>query len=151
MIFYNKKMFDRCFCYSGKYWYKNIKNIQLYFKLMHHLIKYGYDEYAIWETFDWFIDTMRSILPNYHKSIGTPILVDHFPDVIQSDEDQKIEDDNRSKWDGIIDRMIELIDLMDENNIVYDGVDFREQHSKMSAAKDEFFELFSKYFYDLLD
>lgn len=151
MFFYNKKIFDRCFCWNRRYWYKNIKNIPLYFKLMHHLIKYGYDEYAIWETFDWFIDTMRSILPNYHKSIGTPILVDNFPDVIQSDEDQKIEDDNRSKWDGIIDRMIELLDLMDENNIVYDGVDFREQHSKMSAAKDEFFELFSKYFYDLWD
>ena len=52
MIFYNKQIFDSCFAYRRKYWYKNIGRIPRYFKLMHHLIKYGYDEYATWEIFD---------------------------------------------------------------------------------------------------
>ena len=67
MLFYNEKIFKRCFNWRGKYWYKNIKEIPLYFRLMHHLIKYGYDEYATWETFDWFINIMKDILTYYRK------------------------------------------------------------------------------------
>ena len=130
----NKKIFKRCFDYRGKYWYKNLKQIPLYFKLMHHLIKYGYDEYATWETFNWFIDTMKSILTSYRKNhCGYPMHLEE------------------EEWDGIIDKMIALLDDMDECNPKYDEEEYNKRYEKMSVAKDEYFKLFSEYFYNLWD
>ena len=130
----NKNIFDRCFGYRGKYWYMNLKQIPTYFRLMHHLIKYGYDEYATWETFYWFIETMKSILTSYRKN--------HWGCPVDIDEEE---------WDGIIDRMIALLDNMDECNPKYDEEDYNKKHDEMNAAKDEFFKLFSEYFYNLWD
>ena len=143
MIFYNENIFKRCFNYRGRYWYKNIKYIPLYFKLMHHLIKYGYDEYATWGTFNWFIDTMKSILPHYKNHMGVPIVIDNYT--------EEKTDENEAKWYSIIDRMVELLDLMDEQNVRYEDSDYKWQDSEMNKAKDEFFVLFSKYFYNLWD
>jgi hypothetical protein len=152
MILYNEKIFKRCFCYSKRYWYKNIANIPLYFKLLHHLIKYGYDEYATWETFDWFIDTMKSILTIYRADhMGYPVTWND--DIAQEEPDMLCE-----QYDKDLDRMIELLDCMDENSPRYDAEEYqtgREVYEKlykeMFAAKDEFFELLSKYFYSLWD
>ena len=140
MLFYNEKIFKRCFNYKGKYWYKNIKYIPLYFTLMHQLIKYGYDEYATWETFSWFTDTMRSVLTNYRKN--------HYGYPAEMSE---------VEWDKTIDHMIELLDLMDDGNPKYDDTEYdggsglQRQYAEMEAAKDEFFALFSKYFYNMWD
>ena len=134
-MFYNEKIFKRCFNYRGKYWYKNIEYIPLYFKQMHFLIKHGYDKYAHWETFNWFIDTMSSVLKKYRK------IHYGYPWNMELDE-----------WDAIIDRMIELLDLMDEDSQTYqDYEDYKKLLEDMNSAKDEFFELFSKYFYHLWD
>lgn len=143
MIFYNEKIFKRCFNWPKKYWYRNIKSIPLYFKLMHHLIKYGYDEYAGWETFNWFIDTMKPILQSYHNHVGVPIVIENFS--------EDTHDENAAEWYRIVDRMIELLDLMDEENPKYEDADWKQQDDEMFKAKDEFFELFSKYFYNLWD
>jgi hypothetical protein len=139
MMFYNKKIFKRCFDWPARRWYKNIKAIPLYFKLMHHLIKYGYDEYAKWETFNWFIDTMKSILTSYlQDSTGFPA-----------------EFEDKEEWYKVINHMIELLDLMDECNPKYEAEeylkDYRKQYDEMYTAKDEFFQLFAKYFYNLWD
>ena len=140
MLFYNEKIFKRCFNYRGRYWYMNLKYIPLYFKLMHHLIKYGYDEYATWETFSWFTDTMRSVLTNYRKNhYGCPAGM------------------SEAEWDKTIDRMIELLDLMDSDNPKYDDTEYdgvsglQRKYAEMEVAKDEFFALFSKYFYNMWD
>lgn len=130
----NKNIFKRCFDYRGKHWYMNFKYIPLYFRLMHHLIKYGYDEYAIWETFYWFIETMKSILTSYRKK--------HWGHPMGMDEEE---------WDGIIDKMIALLNDMDECNPKYDEEDYNKKYDEMNAAKDEFFKLFSEYFYNLWD
>ena len=79
-------------------------------------------------------------------------------------DDNDERDAIHDKWNAIIDRMIELLDLMDEANPIYD-IDFpadeaareewlkitKENIEKMYSAKDEFFELFSTYFYHLWD
>lgn len=152
-MFYNKKIFKRCFNYNKRYWYLNLKQIPLYFQLMHFLIKKGYDEYANWETFDWFIDTMREILLNYRtNSEGMPILLDNYPvGSGDTEEEQKIIKQNEDLWYNTLDKMIELLNLMDENNPVYDNCDWKKTHESMEKAKDEFFKLFSKYFYNLWD
>lgn len=151
---YNKRIFKRCFSYSGKYWYKNIKQIPRYFKLIHHLIKYGYDEYATWETFDWFIYTIRDILKYYrsnHHSV--PILIEDYPfdscdNREESKEKRKLNDE---LWDSIIDKMISLLDDMDENNHKYEKLDFYKKDELIEKSKNEFFKLFSEHFYRLWD
>lgn len=142
-MFYNEKIFKRCFDWRGKYWYKNIKEIPLYFKLMHHLIKHGYDEYATWGTFDWFIDTMKEILTTYRKNHQGYPVAPNFNDMLQ--------DELNAKYDGDIDRMISLLDAMDECSEQYENVSHIEQYNAMVKAKDEFFQLFANYFYDLWD
>lgn len=151
---YNKTIFKRCFRYSGRYWYKNIQNIPLYFKLIRHLIKYGYDEYALWETFDWFIHTMMAILNEYrnnHHSV--PILTEDYPfdSRDNSDEAKEKRKSNDELWDSIIDKMISLLDDMDEDNPKYKNLDFCEKDALLEKAKNEFFKLFSEHFYRLWD
>ena len=154
-MFYNKIIFKRCFDYKGRYWYRNLKYIPLYFKQVHHLVKYGYDEYATWETFSWFTYTMRAILTNYKSShCGYPILIDNYPlnSMDTDDKSKALREKNNQMWDDIVSRMIELLDLMDENNPKYKKYDDRRKMNKeMDEAKDEFFKLFSEYFWCLWD
>ena len=125
-MFYNKAIWKRCFHFPKRYWYKNIKYIPLYFRLMHDLIKHGYDEYATWETFSWFTTTMRSILERYRDGhCGVPILIDTYPhDSNEHDEESK----NLNGMDG-----------------------WKKKDAEMDKAKDEFFKLFSEHFWRLWD
>lgn len=148
MLYGHKLIFKRCFSYRPRYWYENIKYIPLYFKQVYHLLKYGYDEGATWETFDWFIENMRAILTKYRKYHSGFAIID----------ENLSSDSNEALWDATIDRMIELLNLMDEANPKYKADEYHgaienvdRQYDEMNAAKEEFFELFSKYFYYLWD
>ena len=97
---------------------------------------------------DWFIQTIKPILVDYReKHDGVPIVIDNYSNVVRTE--------NEEKWDNIIHRMIKLLDDMDVNNLKYDTDEYKfnweKQSKEMDAAKDEFFGLFSKYFYDLWD
>lgn len=143
MIFYNERIFKRCFNWPWRRWYKNILNIPLYFKLMHHLIKHGYDEYAHWETFNWFIDIMKDILTYYRKHHqGYPVGL-NFNDMMQEELE--------AQYDSELEKMIALLNDMDELNPKYDSMRPVEVSKSMESAKDEFFVLFSKHFYSLWD
>lgn len=146
-MLYNEKIFKRFFNWPMRRWYKNIVEIPRYFKSMHYLVKHGYDEYATWETFDWFIDTMKSVLTEYRNThIGYPVFT------MESMDDETI-DEFAKRYDAGIDRMIELLDLMDECNPKYEeyGLDFQRIEKEKCEAKEEFFELFAEYFYTLWD
>lgn len=140
-MMYNKKIFKRIFWYDKKYWYKNITRIPAYFRAINFLIKNGYDRYAHWETYNWFIDTMKNVLTEYRKShIGYPC-------------DSTMED-----YDADIDKMISLLGDMDELNPKYETEEYcntlqdvLKVNDEMEKAKEEFLKLFSKYFYNLWD
>lgn len=150
MLFYNEQIFKRCFNYPKRYWYKNIKYIPLYFRLLNDLVKRGYDEYATWETCSWFIDTMKPILKEYNSiRNGSPTVLDNYLELQESGVD--VIEENEKAWNNIVNRMIELLDLMDECNPKYLDMDWEQEEKERNAAKDEFFELFSKYFYALWD
>ena len=153
MIYYNKDIAKRCFPYRKKYFYENIKGIPKYIKLMHFLIKNGYDEYACWETFDWFIVNMRKILKQYKEGhCAYPVIIDNYPCTSYPTKEEKaLKKANNKLWDSIIDKMINLLDKMDENNPIYNNMDVLKQRKLQNKAKKEFFELFSKYFYYLWD
>lgn len=135
------------FIFHGKNWWRNLKDIPIFFKRVFFTFKHGYSPAAQWETFGWFIAVMREVLTNYRNNrIGTPVVIPDY------DTDNLVsENKNIEVYNNILDEMIILLDKMDESNPAYNDVSLEEIHSAMDAAKDRFFELFSKYFYTLWD
>ena len=112
----------------------NLKDIPIYFKRLAFLLKHGYSPIAQWETYHWFICVMREIFTFYkNERVG----------------DMLIEDVPEDKWkdinDELYDNLLSLLDDMDEEKY------YPNDTIKMEQAKEEFFKLFSKYFYDFWD
>ena len=135
------------FMFHGKSWWRNLKDIPIFIKRIFFTLKHGYSPVAQWETFSWFISVMREILVNYRDNrMGTPVVIpDYNADSLIS------ENKNIRAYNNILNKMIKLLDKMDECNSTYNGVSLEEMHSAMDSAKNKFFELFSKYFYTLWD
>lgn len=132
------------FMFHSKNWWRNLKDIPIFIKRIFFTLKHGYSPVAQFETFEWFITVMREILINYRDNrTGTPIVISNY------DADSSIsENKNIEAYNNIFNEMIELLDKMDEGNyLTYDSTSLEA----MNAAKDKFFELFSKYFYTLWD
>lgn len=135
------------FMFHGKNWWRNLKDIPIFFQRIFFTLKHGYSPVAQWETFEWFIAVMREILINYRDNrTGTPVVIPDY-----NIDDLISENKNIEIYNNILNEMIGLLDKMDECNSTYNGVSLEEMHSAMNAAKDKFFELFSKYFYTLWD
>lgn len=132
------------FMFHGKNWWRNLKDIPIFFQRIFFTLKHGYSPVAQWETFEWFIAVMREILINYRDNrTGTPIVIPdyHTDDLISENKNIEI-------YNNILNEMIELLDKMDEcNYLTYNNASLEA----MNAAKNKFFELFSKYFYTLWD
>lgn len=135
------------FMFHGKNWWRNLKDIPIFFQRIFFTLKHGYSPIAQWETFEWFITVMREILINYRDNrTGTPVVIPDY-----NIDDLISENKNIEIYNNILNEMIELLDKMDECNSTYNGVSLEEMHSAMDTAKNKFFELFSKYFYTLWD
>lgn len=133
------------FMYRGKYFWKNFRDIHILFKRIFFTLKHGYSPVARWETFAYFIDMMREILINYrHNRFGSPCVVEFNDYETWSEENEKA-------YDTILDKMIDLLDKMDENNEIYDNMDWKTEYETQTNAKNEFFKLFSEYFFSLWD
>lgn len=113
------------------------------------LLKHGYAEPALWESYSFFLDSWEEILKNYrHNRNGTPIVLDPCPQTWNG----VIESQNEKAFDDILDSMLAdlttmRLDPLDGNN--------KEETFKIKeereAAKNRFFENFSNLFYDLWD
>ena len=137
------------FMFHGKSWWRNLKDIPIFIKRIFFTLKHGYSPVAQWETFGWFIDVMKKILTNYrYNRMGSPVVIDNFFDVKEENPNDVV---NEEAYNAILDRMIALLDLMDENNQLYNDMDWKEADKKKEDAKNEFFKLFSKHFYTLWD
>lgn len=132
------------FMFRGKNWWRNLKDIPIFIKRIFFTLKHGYSPVAQWETFEWFIAVMREILINYRDNrTGTPIIIPGYHIDSSISENKNIE-----AYNNILNEMIELLDKMDEcNYLTYNNASLEA----MNAAKNRFFELFSKYFYTLWD
>ena len=129
------------FMFHGKSWWRNLKDIPIFIKRIFFVLKHGYSPVANWETFQWFIDVMREILTNYrHFRSGTPDIID-----------SGTKNENIEAYNAILDRMIDLLDKMDESNPIYNNMSWKDADKKKEDAKNEFFKLFSKHFYTLWD
>lgn len=121
------------FGYRGWYWYKNIGDFWTLIKRVFFTLKHGYAPQALWETDGWFIGVMREILTNYRDN---RIFVGVFKSETETAEE------NEQKTNEMLDRMIKLLDKMELDFIKDD-----ETEEESNAAKEEFFALFSRYFY----
>ena len=130
------------FVFRGKNWWRNLRDIPIFIKRIFFTLKHGYSPVAQFETFEWFMDVMKEILTNYrYNRMGSPVVIDNSFDVVVNEEE----------YNTILDRMIVLLDLMDEHNQLYNDMDWKEADKKKEDAKNEFFKLFSEQFYGLWD
>ena len=137
------------FMFRGKNWWRNLRDISIFIKRIFFTLKHGYSPVAQFETFEWFMDVMKEILTNYrYNRMGSPVVIDNFFDVKEENPNDVV---NEEAYNAIIDRMIVLLDLMDEHNQLYNDMDWKEADKKKEDAKNEFFKLFSEQFYGLWD
>ena len=123
------------------------------FRGRYQRFKQGYSYGDVWNMFDWFIGTVKPMLVHLRDhGIGIP-------------QELYVEGENeRAQWESVITEMINCLDMMDENNVEkhlgfnYYGAwkdmtkdDCDKINKIMTENKNKFFELFSKYFYDLWD
>lgn len=103
----------------------------------------GYDKTETFEMFSNFIDRYRKILKDYKKHHWG------YPGELTEEE-----------WDAIVDRMIYCLDMMDEQYLekllledmspIY-TVSSKSTYEIMTKYKNEFFQMFSEWFYNLWD
>ena len=137
------------FMFRGKNWWRNLRDIPIFIKRIFFTLKHGYSPVAQFETFEWFMDVMKEILTNYrYNRMGSPVVIDNFFDAKEENPNDVV---NEEAYNAILDRMIVLLDLMDEHNQLYNDMDWKEADKKKEDAKNEFFKLFSEQFYGLWD
>lgn len=112
--------------------------------------KRGYSYSDVWNMFDWFLEVMPPMLTKLRdEGIGVP-------------QDLWLEgaENEREKWEVILTEMITLLALMNEDGARnhleirdndYSVESYRKVNDFMEESKNRFFELFSKYFYNLWD
>ena len=144
-----KEVFTRkeSFWDSIKYfpWRLGFKVKNLYYQVKYGFQRMfrGYDDTEVFDMDMVFIDRYLKILKDFRKNhCGYP------PSI------------TNEQWDDILDEMIKHLTLMNENNIMSElkkGMpdsfkhDYKTVSEIMDRHKDEFFKLFSKWFYNLWD
>lgn len=109
----------------------------------------GYSYGDVWNMDDWFIRTLKPMLTHL-RDYGCGVPLD-----FEFHEDQ---------WNNTLSEMIDCLKMMDEDNVeksmgfvTFEDVcnmkreDFLKRDEIMEKNKNRFFELFSKYFYNLWD
>ena len=140
MLFYNEKIFKRCFSFRARYWYKNLRYIPLYFKQLHFLIKNGYDVSATWAVDEWFFENISKILNKFEKqTIGIPLKVEG----IQLDEERNNEDIINEKWHEILKLMANDAEFVHKN--------YWDLNDIIAPVQERFFKYFTKYINHLWD
>ena len=136
--------------------------MKIYYRIRHAIIfgwnkfrarsqrfKRGYSYGDVWDMDFWFIRTVKPMLVHLRDyGIGIP-------------QDLYVDGENeRVNWENVLTEMINCLDLMDKDNVEkHLGItnnDYSIENSKkvcrlMEENKNRFFELFSKYFYNLWD
>ena len=134
-------------------WYYRIKNKLIYdfdsLRARIQRFKRGYSYGDVWDMDFWFMRTVKPMLIHLRDyGIGIP------------GEFCIGDDGNRIYWENTLTEMISCLELMDEDNAEkYLGIenndfsveDYNKKWALMEENKNRFFELFSKYYYNLWD
>jgi len=128
--------------------YYKIKDIQYNLKRKYQRAKRGYSYGDVWDMDTWFVDTIKPMLIHLRKHGCS------YP----------MEFKDRDEWCDVLDEMVCCLEFMNEDNAEcflgfgdpdsYDHMkleDYKQIRDIMMENKNRFFELFSKYFYDMWD
>lgn len=134
--------------------YHKLKNKLIYdvdsLKARIQRFKRGYSYGDVWDMDFWFMRTVKPMLIHLRDhGIGIP-------------NDLYVEgsDNERIYWENTLTEMISCLELMNEDNAEkYLGIenhdfsveDYNKKWALMEENKNRFFELFSKYYYNLWD
>lgn len=123
-------------------WWLNFKyfpkNFCRFLKELFSFIHNGFPYAAVYDHNSWFVKTTKMQLQEYLK---------HHWGYPGRDEASANED-----WENIIKHMIDLLDYIEENEFDYNTPFQSDYIEEMRVkAKDEFFDLYSKWFFDLWD
>ena len=126
-----------------------IQNALYNFRVRCQRFKRGYAYSDVWDMDVWFMRTVKPMLIHLRDhGIGIP------------GEFCVGEDGNRIYWENTLTEMISCLELMDEDaarehlgisDSDYSFESYKKINDLMEENKDRFFELFSKYFFDLWD
>ena len=119
------------------------------FKIRCQRFKRGYAYSDVWNMYNWFLEVIPPMLTKLRDDCcGVPIEFEN----------------NGEGWKEILTEMIDCLNNMDEDKIrsmfgtdsdcgfkTFSRQDYIDMNELMEANKNRFFELFSKYFYDLWD
>lgn len=134
--------------------YYRIKNKLIYdvdsLKARIQRFKRGYSYGDVWDMDFWFMRTVKPMLIHLRDhGIGIP------NELYLQDADNE-----RILWENILTEMISCLELMNEDNAEkYLGIEnkdfsaeyYEKKWALMEENKNRFFELFSKYYYNLWD
>jgi hypothetical protein len=121
--------------YKGARFRYRASSIVHQFKLAFQRALYGYDNAELWNMDECFVSRYRAIIE--HLGVTT---TSHPGELTEE------------QWKRILFRMIELLDIMNTDEFEVGFPDLvLEAIKKKNKAKDEFFRLFSKWFWDLWD
>lgn len=110
----------------------------------------GWADGDVWNMNDWFIKTVEPMLKHLRDN-GCGVPNELYDEGL----------DSREQWEAVLDEMVRCLHLMDEENVrmalgLYrrHGLSY-DEHKRigdtMEENKNRFFELFSKWFFDLWD
>ena len=129
---------------------QNIAEIPIVISRLCFVLKHGYYPQARYVTNSWFIDVMTEILTEYrYNRIGSLVVNEELCAKPKLSDKELMEIETSA--DELFDNMIDLLNKMDERNPIYENKSTNDKELLMENAKENFFILFSKYFYDLWD
>ncbi len=128
--------------------YYRIKNAWYDFRCRCQRFKRGWAYGDVWDMDQWFMRTVKPMLVHL-KNNGISMPLEFYNG-----------DGNRIYWENILTEMITCLELMDEDaarehldisDSDYSFESYQKTSDFMEENKNRFFELFSKYFFDLWD
>lgn len=129
--------------FCGSFWMK-LKDIPIFFQRIWYTLRHGYPPQATWEMYEWHRRVMLEVLAQYRNQMHG------WPEYIPT-EDGNCRQVSFEEWGDIIDEMCAKLNDMDEDDGRYDEMSFHEESKAREQAKNDFFHLFSLYYYNLWD
>ncbi len=127
--------------FYGSFWMK-LRDVPIFFKRIWYTLRHGYPPQATWEIFEWHRRVMLEVLAQYRKQMHG------WPEYIPTG-DGDCRQVSFEEWGEILDEMCAKLDEMSEDK--YDKMGIYESLKEREQAKNDFFYLFSLYYYNLWD
>ena len=139
------------FWFSGRNFWRNLKDIPSFLRALHTFLKDGVPPQAYYETYAWFTDVMEMIVKWYRdERAGSPFVLEENAKLGDEEQDKR----NEEAYNAVLDEMLLHLEGMKEENYCKEKFDpdkWEEIDRQMYEHKDKFFELFSKYFFTFWD